>query len=102
MNLNADFNCRATVHCDAIAWMDSPMPGVSRKMLDRVGDEVARATSVVRYLKLNREMGLLLHDRSSRQNTGAQRNIAHMQFDQITSSQFAIDRKVNSARFRVR
>jgi hypothetical protein len=49
MNLNADFNCRATVHCDAIGWVDSPMPGVSRKMLDRVGDEVARATSVVRY-----------------------------------------------------
>ena len=25
------------------------MPGVSRRMLDRVGDEVARATSIVRY-----------------------------------------------------
>jgi anti-sigma factor ChrR (cupin superfamily) len=25
------------------------MPGVERKMLDRVGDEVARATSIVRY-----------------------------------------------------
>jgi quercetin dioxygenase-like cupin family protein len=49
MILNADFNCRATVHCDSIAWLDSPMRGVSRKMLDRVGDEVARATSVVRY-----------------------------------------------------
>lgn len=49
MNLNADFSRRAAVHSDAIAWVNSPMPGVSRKMLDRVGDEVARATSVVRY-----------------------------------------------------
>ena len=49
MNLNADFSRRAAVHCNAIDWVDSPMKGVSRKMLDRVGDEVARATSVVRY-----------------------------------------------------
>lgn len=49
MNLHADFSQRASVHCDVIAWLDSPMPGVSRKMLDRVGDEVARATSLVRY-----------------------------------------------------
>lgn len=49
MNLNADFKRRAVVHGDAIDWIDSPMPGVSRKMLDRVGDEVARATSIVRY-----------------------------------------------------
>lgn len=49
MNLNADFSRRAAVHCDAVAWVDAPMPGVARKMLDRIGDEVARATSVVRY-----------------------------------------------------
>lgn len=30
-------------------WQSSPMPGVSRRMLDRVGEEVARATSIVRY-----------------------------------------------------
>jgi len=30
-------------------WVDSPMPGVERMMLDRIGDEVARATSLVRY-----------------------------------------------------
>ena len=30
-------------------WQPSPMPGVSRRMLDRVGEEVARATSIVRY-----------------------------------------------------
>lgn len=49
MNLNDDFKRRAAVHGDAIAWVESPMPGVARKMLDRVGDEVARATSIVRY-----------------------------------------------------
>jgi quercetin dioxygenase-like cupin family protein len=49
MNLNADFSRRAVMHGDAIDWVDSPMPGVSRKMLDRLGDEVARATSIVRY-----------------------------------------------------
>lgn len=49
MNLHADFSQRAAVHTDAIDWVDSPMPGVARKMLDRIGDEVARATSVVRY-----------------------------------------------------
>ena len=30
-------------------WRASPMPGVERCMLDRVGDEIARATSIVRY-----------------------------------------------------
>jgi len=49
MDLHADFSQRAAVHTDALAWIDSPMPGVARKMLDRIGDEVARATSVVRY-----------------------------------------------------
>lgn len=29
--------------------MDSPLPGVQRRMLERDGDEVARATSIVRY-----------------------------------------------------
>ncbi|KFX70713.1 cupin [Pseudomonas taeanensis MS-3] len=49
MQLNADFSLRAVVHSDSLAWTPSPMPGVDRRMLDRVGAEVARATSVVRY-----------------------------------------------------
>ena len=49
MNLNADFNRRAVVHAARLEWLASPMPGVHRRMLDRVGDEVARATSIVRY-----------------------------------------------------
>lgn len=30
-------------------FIPSPLPGVDRLMLDRIGDEVARATSIVRY-----------------------------------------------------
>jgi hypothetical protein len=49
MKLNADFNQRVALRAEAIAWRASPTAGVSRRMLDRIGDEVARATSIVRY-----------------------------------------------------
>lgn len=49
MDINADFTKRAVVHAADIPWVPSPMPGVERRMLDRIGDEVARATSIVRY-----------------------------------------------------
>lgn len=49
MELNADFTKRAVVHGVALPWQASPIPGVERRMLDRVGDEVARATTIVRY-----------------------------------------------------
>jgi anti-sigma factor ChrR (cupin superfamily) len=49
MELNADFSCRAVVHGARLPWVASPMAGVERRMLDRIGDEVARATSIVRY-----------------------------------------------------
>ena len=49
MELNADFSKRVIIHSDDIEWQASPMPGVDRRMLDRIGDEVARATSIVRY-----------------------------------------------------
>ena len=49
MNLNADLTKRAVVHAATLDWKASPMPGVERRMLDRIGDEVARATSIVRY-----------------------------------------------------
>ncbi len=49
MNLNADFTKRVVVHAGNAPWIASPMPGVDRRMLDRIGDEVARATSIVRY-----------------------------------------------------
>lgn len=49
MELNADFTQRVVVHGDEAEWMPSPMAGVDRRMLDRIGGEVARATSIVRY-----------------------------------------------------
>ncbi|MFK7945820.1 MAG: cupin domain-containing protein [Paracoccaceae bacterium] len=49
MELNADFTKRAVVHGARTEWVASPMKGVERRMLDRIGDEVARATSIVRY-----------------------------------------------------
>jgi anti-sigma factor ChrR (cupin superfamily) len=49
MQLNADLSRPATVDSAALAWVASPMAGVERRMLERDGDEVARATSLVRY-----------------------------------------------------
>ncbi|HET7884285.1 MAG TPA: cupin domain-containing protein [Acetobacteraceae bacterium] len=49
MLLNADLSRAATVDSEALDWVASPMAGVERRMLERDGDEVARATSVVRY-----------------------------------------------------
>lgn len=49
MQINADFTRRAAVHPQARDWRASPVPGVERLMLDRMGDEVARATSLVRF-----------------------------------------------------
>ncbi|NJM77072.1 MAG: cupin [Acaryochloridaceae cyanobacterium RU_4_10] len=49
MKLNADFTKRAVVHGAKIPWQPSPILGVERRMLDRIGDEVARATTIVRY-----------------------------------------------------
>lgn len=49
MQINSDFSLRAIVHAEQLAWTPSPMAGVDRRMLDRIGGEVARATSIVRY-----------------------------------------------------
>jgi hypothetical protein len=49
MWFNATFTQRAVVHAGSIPWVPSPIVGVERRMLDRLGDEVARATSLVRY-----------------------------------------------------
>lgn len=49
MKINADLARRAVVHSQSLDWAPSPLPGVQRRMLDRDGGEVARATSVVRY-----------------------------------------------------
>jgi anti-sigma factor ChrR (cupin superfamily) len=49
MNTNANFSLRVAIDTHTLAWNQSPAPGVERKPLDRIGDEVARATSIVRY-----------------------------------------------------
>ncbi len=49
MNINADLSQRAVVESEQLPWVDSPLKGVQRRMLERDGDEVARATSIVRY-----------------------------------------------------
>ncbi|PRY64485.1 ChrR-like anti-ECFsigma factor [Vreelandella songnenensis] len=49
MHLNADFSQFACVTPDQYQWVDAPSAGVERMMLDRIGGEVARATSLVRY-----------------------------------------------------
>jgi anti-sigma factor ChrR (cupin superfamily) len=48
--VNADFEQRVALPPPVPGdWVPSPMAGVTRRMLDRVGGEVARATSLVRY-----------------------------------------------------
>ena len=49
MDINADFSLRVVMHAATMPWVDSPVAGVQRRMLDRIGNEVARATSIVRY-----------------------------------------------------
>ena len=54
VEINADFSQRAAMHGARLPWQPSPVPGVERRMLDRIGDEVARATSIVRYAPKSR------------------------------------------------
>jgi anti-sigma factor ChrR (cupin superfamily) len=53
MLINADFSKRVIVEPGVepgqYQWAASPQAGVERMMLDRVGEEQARATSIVRY-----------------------------------------------------
>jgi anti-sigma factor ChrR (cupin superfamily) len=49
MNINDDFKARVVQHAADSVWTPSPLPGVDRHMLGRIGGEVARATSIVRY-----------------------------------------------------
>ncbi len=49
MNLHSDYTQRVVVYQEDLPWVDSPAPGVQRRMLDRMGGEQAKATSIVRY-----------------------------------------------------
>jgi anti-sigma factor ChrR (cupin superfamily) len=48
--IHADRSRPALVHGARLPWIASPEPGVERRMLERVGGEVAIASSIVRYL----------------------------------------------------
>lgn len=60
MELNADFSKRIVIRPADYHWRASPMLGVTRMMLDRIGDEVARATTIVRYAP-NSEFSAHIH-----------------------------------------
>ena len=47
--INADFDRRVVLATNDLPWSPSPQAGVERRFLDRIGGEIARATSVVRY-----------------------------------------------------
>ena len=49
MRINTDLSQKLAVNCDELPWLPSPQKGVERAMLERDGEEVARATSLVRY-----------------------------------------------------
>lgn len=49
VQLHTDYRRRVVIRPEDVAWSASPEPGVERRRLERDGDEVARATSVVRY-----------------------------------------------------
>ncbi|MBL4621332.1 MAG: cupin domain-containing protein [Immundisolibacteraceae bacterium] len=50
MNINADLRQRAVIYSTDLDWVASPLAGVTRRQLERVGGENAdRATTLVRY-----------------------------------------------------
>jgi len=49
LEINSDFSERVVIRPEDMAYVPSPSVGVERIMLDRIGGEVARATSIVRY-----------------------------------------------------
>lgn len=49
IQLNADWSQRCAIDSSQLPWIPSPSPLVHRRLLERDGGEVARATSIVRY-----------------------------------------------------
>ena len=49
MNINADYSQKIVMNHHDLPWTLSPELGVERRMLERQGGEVAKATSIVRY-----------------------------------------------------
>lgn len=49
MQIHSDLSKRAVVNSNSLEWVASPGAGVERRMIERDGLELARATSIVRY-----------------------------------------------------
>lgn len=49
MRLNSDLSKRVVIDPSTLHWLDSPITGIQRQLLERDGEEIARATSIVRY-----------------------------------------------------
>ncbi|MGC9163809.1 MAG: cupin domain-containing protein [Thiomonas sp.] len=49
LRLRADYRLTEVVDTTTLPWVDSPVAGVQRKLIERDGGEAARATSIVRY-----------------------------------------------------
>jgi anti-sigma factor ChrR (cupin superfamily) len=49
LRIHADFDQRALILTEDADWISSPSAGLDHIMLDRLGGEVARATSIVRF-----------------------------------------------------
>ena len=54
MDLHANLLQTVRLDTHSLPWLPSPMAGVERRLLDRQGGEVARATSIVRYAPSSR------------------------------------------------
>jgi quercetin dioxygenase-like cupin family protein len=54
MRINDDLTKPVIVHAARLDWVSSPAAGVDRRMLYRIGGEVARATSIVRYARASK------------------------------------------------
>lgn len=50
MDINAGFSKRTTGYAASTPWVPTPLQGVDRRKLDRIGGEVARAIKRVRYV----------------------------------------------------
>jgi len=49
MNINFDYSQRVVINHHDLPWISSPQTGVERRILERHGEEVAKATSIVCY-----------------------------------------------------
>ena len=61
MNINVDYSKRVIINHHDLPWVQSPELGVERRILERMGDEIAKATSIVRY-QPNSKFSVHTHD----------------------------------------